>query len=333
VVISVLHPHEDLDDINSAMRQCGTIHASKELHRLYVCLQRVGSDVWRRVFSPSTLRDLAARFGLLKLNLDLVTQQDGRRSRPVSLVGSAKRVGAVKAWAEYRGIGVGAAVLELAQAADIMNRRQYHVLLHEVDPSASDGEGLRPASPKSRAMFRRLGDQWEISFDDQHVHLSDSAGMRRIARLLSQPETSIGSTALMGVATDMSKSVDFGRDEVLDDRALRELRRRLEQAQQELAEAHRDADPAALAEAADEIDNIESEIRRSTGLMGKSRVLGAPPPAAQATSAVRKSITRAISSIAAAGASRAAEHFEGSITRDGNIFRYDPRPPAPMWSL
>ena len=78
----------------------------------------------------------------------------------------------------------------------------------------------RGAEQDAGNVFRRDGDSWVLSYEDETIHLRDAEGLRYLARLLSQPGREIHVSELAGDgsgAAGRSGPVDV----VLDDTAAR----------------------------------------------------------------------------------------------------------------
>ena len=206
-----------------------------------------------------------------------------------------------------------------------------------------------PASTLGRkAIFRRDGDVWTLSYEQKTVRLRDIKGLSYIARLLSQPDTEIHAielarTAEPGVGpgdatiqvTELENiGAHFGdlgnAGEMLDKQAREAYRRRISELRDEQAEA-RAQGQVDRAEAAElEIDSLIAELSRATGLGGRSRVAASIPERA------RQSVTRAIRS----ALSRIADCHPslGQVLarqiKTGIYCSYQPDPnSAVLWSL
>ena len=148
-------------------------------------------------------------------------------------------------------------------------------------------------------------------------------GFHDIARLLAQPNEPLHCMELSGSAI-----VNEATDEVLDQEARREYRRRIEELQEELEQAEADNDPARAEPARIELDAVIDELAKATGLQGRSRKMG--DTAERARSAVTWRIRSAIKKISAAHP-RLGQHLSNSI-RTGNFCVYSPES-AIQWEL
>lgn len=191
--------------------------------------------------------------------------------------------------------------------------RQYAVqLLHRV---ADD------VAPR-RATFRREGSRWVVGLSEP-MRLPDAKGMGYIGRLLRKPWTDISATELAG-----AEVVDQADPEVLDERARRAYRRRLEDLDAELEAARRREDVAREAAVEDEREQLLRELSRAVGLGGRVRTTGST------TERARTSVTKAIrGSIERLGAAdgELGRHLAQSI-KTGVYCRYEPQEPW-AWDL
>ena len=148
-------------------------------------------------------------------------------------------------------------------------------------------------------------------------------GFHDIARLLAQPNEPLHCLELSGSAI-----VNEGTDEVLDQEARREYRRRIEELQEELAQAEADNDPARAEPARFELDAVIDELAKAMGLQGRSRKMS--DTAERARSAVTWRIRSAIKKINAAHP-RLGQHLSNTI-HTGNFCVYSPES-AIEWEL
>jgi hypothetical protein len=119
-----------------------------------------------------------------------------------------------------------------------------------------------------------------------------------------------------------------GTHEVLDERARREYRARIQDLQREIDEAARNHDTARGTRAREEMDAIVEALSGALGLGGRSRALGSA--AERARSAVTWRIRSAIRKIAAVHPSL-GRHLEHSV-RTGTYCVYSPERPV-HWTV
>jgi hypothetical protein len=130
---------------------------------------------------------------------------------------------------------------------------------------------------------------------------ADPGGRERAAELV----------ALSGGGRLARAGLGLGADAVLDDRAKRAYRRRLEELDLEVAEAEDGGDPDRLEKARGEREAIAHELAAALGLGGRDRGLG--DPAERARKAVTERIRYSMARIARVHPELAG-HLEASIT-------------------
>lgn len=182
------------------------------------------------------------------------------------------------------------------------------------------------ASRSEAAVFRRAGDVWELAFAGTTVHVPDAKGIRDIHALLARPGMGVRAVDLLdpeaGAAGRAARSL--GGDDVLDERAKAAYRTRLTQLDEEIdAALGRGADRRA-AELDQERAALIDELRRATGLGGRSRRLG--DDAERARKAVRERIRDTIRRLAAVHPAL-ADHLREAI-RTGATCSYEPAEPV-----
>jgi hypothetical protein len=167
---------------------------------------------------------------------------------------------------------------------------------------------------------------WEIGRD-----AVPSAGLRGygyLRDLVRRPGEHLSSLDLVGARGTVVEESGLG--EVVDQQALAAYRARLEDLTEELAEAEDWADAGRVEKARAERDALLDEVRRATGLGGRTRVTGSSQE--RARSAVKKALSAAIERIDAVDPALAA-HLRNSI-RTGLECSYVPEPgSAPDWVL
>ena len=164
-------------------------------------------------------------------------------------------------------------------------------------------------------VFRGEDGLWTIDYDGTGARLTELKGFHDIARLLAQPGEPLHCLELFGPSVSNDSA-----DEVLDTRARREYRRRIEELQMELEQAEVDNDPARADSAREELDGVIEQLAKATGLGGRSRKMNTA--AERARSAVTWRIRSAIKKVRAAHP-RLGQHFSNSI-RTGNFCVYSP---------
>ncbi len=170
-----------------------------------------------------------------------------------------------------------------------------------------------PTSTSIRSI-RYLDGSWEMQADAERVVVSDSAGMRHLARLLSSPNRDIPATELAGTGIESS------RQEVVDREALVRYGRRIESLRRELEDAEADADIERSARLRVELDQLVEHVEASMGLAGRSRSF--IDTSERARTAVQKAIRRAVDRIKLS-APRLGDMLSRCI-RTGTSCRYEP---------
>ena len=214
-----------------------------------------------------------------------------------------------------------------------------------VDPNSANtggGNGRREqASTMPAAIFRREGDYWTVSWQDNVVRLKDAKGFRYLAYLLANPGRPVlaRELAALGTATSRGRaSIDPGNTAaslgdagaVLDTRARKQYQQRLCDLREELAEAERLNDSSRTANLRSELEAVGDQIAAAVGLGG--RVRNAASHSERARVMVTKAIKGAIAKIRGSDAAL-GRHLATSI-KTGNLCSYDPGPDRPAaWQL
>jgi TolB-like protein len=156
---------------------------------------------------------------------------------------------------------------------------------------------------------------WTLMFDGLQVQVSDAKGLHDLAALITRPGEERHCLELAGRPAESD-----GAHDVLDERARREYRARIQELQREIDEADRNHDAARGARAREEMDAIVETLSGALGLGGRSRPLGSA--AERARSAVTWRIRSAIKKVAAVHPSL-GRHLENSV-RTGTYCVYSP---------
>src|SRR5262245_36686494 len=221
-----------------------------------------------------------------------------------------------------------AAIEKLDEAIAICRR-------HAASRGSIDGvEGDRPGveaddaairSPTPRAVFRREGDYWTVSWRGNVVRLRHAKGLHYIAYLLAHPgrqvlarELAAAGTARgterarMDAGTTVTDLGDAGA--LLDAKAREQYRRRGGELREELAEAVRFNDPLRAARLRAELEALRDQIAGAVGLGGRNRK--AASHAERARLMVTKAIKAALAKIRAGDASLGG--YLGASIRTGH---------------
>jgi hypothetical protein len=178
-------------------------------------------------------------------------------------------------------------------------------------PSTAGSDHATSAS----GVFRLTGDVWALEYAGRRVQLTDSKGLRDLARLLARPGQDLHVADLVGGIPDAG---DAGP--VLDERSIAAYRRRLLALEDDLEEAVRDDDLGRLQLLQDERDALLAELGAGTGLGGRSRRTSSATERVRKT--VRFRINAALQRIATVHP-ELGRHLEHSV-RTGTFCRYDP---------
>jgi tetratricopeptide (TPR) repeat protein len=188
--------------------------------------------------------------------------------------------------------------------------------------------GAEPAAPAATpglpavAYFRLSseGEVWVCECEERTFRLRDSRGMQMLARLVAIPGQELHVLDLMG-ASQGDSPVDAGDSgEVLDDKARRDYRRRLESLRSQIEEAESMNDLAGAEAAREEIEQLSAELSRAFGLGGRARRTGSNVERARVN--VQRRLKHAIERIA--GECPAAGKHLGWAIRTGSFCSYRP---------
>jgi len=185
-------------------------------------------------------------------------------------------------------------------------------------------------APLATGVFRREGALWTLAYDGVTVRLRDAKGLTDLAALLAVPGREIPAADLVAAGSGGLGRADLrlGADEVLDETARQQIRRRLADLDEEIAEADAWADPERASRARAERDALVSEVTAATGLAGRARRLGDQDERARkaVTARIRDVIGRIERVHPPLGA-----HLRASVTT-GTRCCYSPPTPA-TWQL
>ncbi len=161
---------------------------------------------------------------------------------------------------------------------------------------------------------------WLIGIGDRFVHLPDLVGVGYLARLLIAPGIAIPALDLAGRAAGPVRANGQSTQPVIDRTARTAYERRLRDLREDLDEAKQNADLGRAEKLQLELELLVHEVRRATGLGGRSRTFAGPEE--RARTAVRKSLKRAIDEVAARDA-ELGEHLRNTVVT-GSTCRYAP---------
>jgi tetratricopeptide (TPR) repeat protein len=133
--------------------------------------------------------------------------------------------------------------------------------------------------------FVRDGSVWKLAYGGASVHLPAAKGLDDIAYLLARPGEPVHAFELL--ARTGAAVPDGPGQEIFDARARREIRARLDDLADEVADAEAASDLARAARARDERDRVIAALTAATGLGGRSRKLDDPGERARKTVTAR----------------------------------------------
>jgi hypothetical protein len=185
--------------------------------------------------------------------------------------------------------------------------------------------------PGAAGVFRRDGAVWTLSYAGETVRLRDAKGLRDLAVLLAspgRPAAAVDLVAAAGAGELARAGLGLGADDLLDETALRQIRARLADLDEEVSEAERWSDPERAARAHAERDALVSHLGAATGLGGRARKLGDQAERARktVTARIRDTIGRIERAHPPLGA-----HLRATVTT-GTYCTYSPPRPV-TWQL
>ena len=186
------------------------------------------------------------------------------------------------------------------------------------EPQATGRPARTP--PATQATLIRRGDHWEIEFRGRTAVLADLKGIGYLARLLSEPGRELHVLDLVISGVD-----DVGLP-VLDEEAKASYRRRLEEVEDDIADAERNYDDARRELAERDRDYLVAELSAAVGLSGRARTTGGT--AERARGAVTRSLRYALRRLQEQHPDLGM-HLARTV-RTGAFCSYEPDPLAPM---
>jgi tetratricopeptide (TPR) repeat protein len=172
------------------------------------------------------------------------------------------------------------------------------------------------------AAFHLEGEVWTLEFAGRRVRVPDAKGLRDLHTLLAGPGRDIPAVVLLdpGGGPELLASRRVGTDPVLDQRAKAEYRARLSQLDERIETALDRGDDRSAAGLDRERAALVDELRRATGLGGRSRRLGDEAERARKTVTAR--IRDTLRRLDGAHPELAA-HLRARVTT-GSSCRYEP---------
>jgi hypothetical protein len=192
-------------------------------------------------------------------------------------------------------------------------------------------QGASASAPRIEigdAELRRDGDVWHVSFGGTTTIVKHVKGMADLALLLPRPGLEVHVTELEALPAEMAAAArSSSRDETLDRQAVAAYRARLEELDDDLAEAEDANDIVRAERARTERDFLLEELSSSLGLGGRARGTG-PDPVERLRKAVTSRLRDAIRRIDATHPVL-ARHLSNSV-RTGTFCSYRPEQPV-VW--
>jgi len=182
-------------------------------------------------------------------------------------------------------------------------------------------QALRPSSD-AIGVFRRAGHVWELEFAGRSCQVRHGRGLDDLAYLLARPGRAVSVYEFLTEAGAVAGG-PAGAD-LLDERARREIRERLEELDEVIAEAEDGGDTVRGALAREQRQQLAEAVARDLGLGGRSRRFNDPLERARKTVSAR--IRRAITAIGT-DHPELARHLDRSID-SGAWCAYRPAEPV-----
>jgi len=192
---------------------------------------------------------------------------------------------------------------------------------------ARDAGAAAGQSPVASGVFARVGASWTLGYGGVTVQLPDAKGLADLAVLLAAPGQPVAAADLVvaaGAGQAARADLLLGADEVLDATARQQIRTRLAELGEDIAEAESWSDPERAARARAERDALLHEVAAAAGLGGRPRRLGDQSERARkaVTARIRDVIGRIDRVHPALGA-----HLRASVTT-GTRCSYTPATPV-----
>jgi non-specific serine/threonine protein kinase len=225
-------------------------------------------------------------------------------------------------------------------SADVAADRVEQIVVSVVeDVVARIGPPSRQGGPAPRTedvAFVREGDVWALTFRERTMRLRHVIGFEHLAVLLNTPGREWAAVELAGwsrARTSISPDLPTGgmsEHELLDVKAITELRQRLIELEDEIEESERWSDFERAAHRREEMEAITARLAVDLGLNGRPREFAANAERARVnvTKAIRSAIARIAEVFRDLG-----EHLSASITT-GTFCGYRPDPSSTIrWKV
>ena len=191
----------------------------------------------------------------------------------------------------------------------------------------SEPEGSRIG--QQTLIFRREGSTWRVEYGGVGKNVQDAVGMRHLAHLLENPGREIHVIELRALAASENKPPPSGSaGALLDKRAIKDYKARLQEIEEELVEAEQNNDIGRVAKLKEEQQVLYSQVSRAVGLRGRRR--RGSDDSERARQAVSAALHRAIKAIGKEH-SELARHLTNCV-RIGRVCSYEPDRPV-SWTM
>jgi tetratricopeptide (TPR) repeat protein len=185
-------------------------------------------------------------------------------------------------------------------------------------------QGPHPQQTTLSATMARTGDRWHVAFRDSEIVLADLKGLQYLAVLLGRPGEEVRALDLCG-GHEVAEPVP-----VIDEPARAAYRRRLQEVDQDIAEAQGNNDIARAEQARRDREFLLVELSGAVGLGGRLRGTGGA--AERARTSVTRSLRYALDRLADHD-HVLGEHLKTTV-RTGSCCSYTPDPVAPIsWTV
>ncbi|MDF3019121.1 MAG: regulatory protein LuxR [Steroidobacteraceae bacterium] len=210
-----------------------------------------------------------------------------------------------------------ASELRLGELGERVRTCELGQALEKTEAPSESSAGL-PAVDYFR--LSRDGEVWVCACEGREFRLRDSRGMQMLSQLMSMPGREIHVLDLAGPSEE-GEVVDSGDcGELLDERARRDYRQRVESLRAEIEDAESRHDSAAAEAAREELEVLSTELSRAFGLGGRARRAGSNVERARVN--VQRRLKHAIDRIARE-CPAAGRHLEWAV-HTGSFCSYQP---------
>jgi hypothetical protein len=197
-------------------------------------------------------------------------------------------------------------------------------------PAVEKGESNAP--PIEEYVFVPSGKGYLIKGFGESGHLSGYIGLDVIARLIQTPGQPVSMLELVGAGDDV-KADKRSPQSALDLEAMKATKEKLAELRADLDRAQRENNTVEVDMIRKDIEALECQIQRDTGLGGEGRDLNnlfdkLRPRIINRLKAVYRALKEANPPMA-----HLADHFELSISSEKGCFIYRPGPLIPSWKI